>query len=374
MVNGILKETYHFMKQLGISVYPEHTTKEKAYAYMRLAGSLGFKRVFTCFLSVTESREDTIRNFREFTDVAHEAGLTVSADTNPEVFEKMGATPYDLSVFKEIGLDIIRLDGHFGEVEDIAITHNKEGIRIEYNASGTIAVENMIACGADAENMCFCSNFFPQRHTGMGLDRYIELTSRYKKAGMRIASFVTSQEKNTFGPWPVYDGLPTLEMHRDLPIDLQLRHLNAINLCQDIMVGNCFASEEELRSLAGTDLTKINMRFIPEEGITETEKEIVFWDKHAHRDDCNDMIIRSTWPRVEFKGKSIPCRPRAEKTVHRGDVLIVNDNLEHYRGELWIVLKDIEVSDQYNIAGRLPVEEQILLDWIKPRFTFGFIG
>ncbi|MBR2810161.1 MAG: DUF871 domain-containing protein [Solobacterium sp.] len=362
------------MKQLGISVFPEHTTKEKAYEYMRLAGSLGFKRVFTCFLSLTGTREETIRSFKEFTTVAHEAGLTVSADTNPDVFQKMGATPYDLSVFKEIGLDIIRLDGHFGETEDIALTHNREGIRIEYNASGTIAIENMIRMGADEENMCFCSNFFPQRHTGMGLDRYIELTSRYKKAGMRIASFVSSQNENTFGPWPVYDGLPTLEMHRDLPIDLQLRHLNAVNLCQDILVGNCFATEAELRLMAETDLSRINMRITFAEGASEAEKEIVFWDRHAHRDDCNDLIIRSSWPRVVFKGVSIPARKRPSATVHRGDVLVVNDNLEHYRGEVWIVLKDLEVSDQYNLVGRIPDEEQILLDWIRPRGLFGFLN
>ena len=361
------------MKNLGISVYPEHTTKEKAYAYIREAGKLGFKRIFTCFLSVTESKEDTVRNFGEFCRTAHEAGMIVAADTNPGVFEKLGATPYDLSVFKEIGLDIIRLDGHFGETEDIAITHNKEGIKIEYNGSGTIGIENMLTCGADAENMCFCSNFFPQRHTGMGLKRYIELSSRYRRAGMRLASFITSQEKNTFGPWPVYDGLPTIEIHRDLPIDLQLRHMNAIGLAQDILIGNCFASQEELELLANTDLTKINMRIDLEEGISEAEKDIIFWDKHAHRDDCNELIVRSSWPRVVFKGISIPARPRPEKTVHRGDVVVVNDNLEHYRGELWIALQDLELSDEYNLVGKLSAHEEILLDWIKPRYTFGFI-
>ena len=85
------------MKSLGISVYPEHTTNEACYEYMRKAGKLGFKRVFTCFLSVKESKEDLVRNFSEFCRVAHEAGLTVSADTNPQVFEHIGATPYDLS-------------------------------------------------------------------------------------------------------------------------------------------------------------------------------------------------------------------------------------------------------------------------------------
>ncbi|MCI9305336.1 MAG: DUF871 domain-containing protein, partial [Lachnospiraceae bacterium] len=45
------------MKRLGISVYPERASKEACYAYMRLAGKYGFQRVFTCLLSVEESRE-----------------------------------------------------------------------------------------------------------------------------------------------------------------------------------------------------------------------------------------------------------------------------------------------------------------------------
>lgn len=361
------------MKQLGISVYPEHSTKELTYAYVRKAGKLGFKRVFTCFLSVEGDKDKIVNEFQELCSVVHESGMSIAADTNPTVFEKLGASPYDLSFFHEIGLDIIRLDGHFGETEDIAITHNPYGIKIEYNASGTIAIENMIACGADKENMCFCSNFFPQRHTGMGLDRYIALSERYQKAGMRIASFVSSQQPNTFGPWPVYDGLPTLEMHRDLPIDLQLRHLSAINLAMDYIIGNCYASDDELKALAQTDLTKINMRIDPEDDISELEKEILYWDKHQHRDDCNDLIIRSSWPRIVFAGKSIPVRLRKDPVAHRGDVLIVNDNLEHYRGELWIALKDLELNDSYNLVGHLGKSEDILLDWIKPRYAFGFI-
>lgn len=361
------------MRQLGISVYPEHSTKELTYAYVRKAGKLGFKRVFTCFLSVENDKETVIKEFSELCKVVHEAGMIIAADTNPTVFTKLGASPYDLSIFHEIGLDIIRLDGHFGETEDIAITHNPYGIQIEYNASGTIAVENMIACGAEQENMCFCSNFFPQRHTGMGLERYIALTTRYVNAGMRVASFVSSQEPHTFGPWPVYDGLPTLEMHRDLPIDLQLRHLSAMNLAMDYIIGNCYASDDELEALAKTDLTKINMRIELAEGISEQEKEILYWDRHQHRDDCNDLIVRSSWPRIEFAGKPIPPRERKDPMAHRGDVFIVNDRLQHYRGELWIALKDFELSDSYNFVGHLSKNEDILLDWIKPRYAFGFI-
>ena len=361
------------MKRLGISVYPEHSKKEEMYAYIRKAGKLGFRRVFTCFLSVNEEVDALVKNFSELCSVAHENDMAVSVDTNPDVFKKLGATPYDLSVFKKIGFDIIRLDGHFGDQEDIAITHNSYGLKIEYNASGSINIPFMIQCGADQENMCMCSNFFPQRHTGMGLQRYIDLHSFYKKTGLRVASFISSNQENTFGPWPVFDGLPTIEMHRDLPVDLQLRHMNAMNYCQDILIGNCYASDEELETLSKTDLTKINMKVELEKDITDTEKEIIFYSKHESRDDCNDLIVRSSMPRVIFKGKPIPERKRESAMVHRGDLVIVNDNLEHYRGEIWIILKDMELSNQYNVVGHLKENEDILLDWIKPRYAFGFI-
>ena len=49
------------MKRLGISVYPERSSKEQCYQYMEMAGSYGFQRVFTCLLSVKESREEMIK-------------------------------------------------------------------------------------------------------------------------------------------------------------------------------------------------------------------------------------------------------------------------------------------------------------------------
>ncbi len=361
------------MKQLGISVYPEHTTDEKCREYMRKAGALGFKRVFTCFLSAEETREEMISRFKAFCDTAHEAGLKVSADTNPQVFRKLGATPHDLSVFHEIGIDIVRLDEAFNIRDNAAITHNPYGIMIEYNSSGPIDMRFMIENGADAENMCMCNNFYPMRHTGNSLKRYIEWLSEYRACGLRQATFISSNNENTFGPWKVYDGLCTLEMHRDLPIDLQLRHLNAINLCQDILIGNCFASDEELKLLAETDLTKINFRVEAEKDISDAEREILYWDRHASRPDTNESMLRSTMPRIVWSDRSIPCRPRADRMGHRGDVVILNDNIPRYKGELWVLLEDMELSDEFNLAGRVPEQEQILLEWIRPGYRFGIL-
>ncbi|WWR16392.1 MupG family TIM beta-alpha barrel fold protein [Lachnospiraceae bacterium JLR.KK008] len=358
------------MKRLGISVYPERAPKEQCYEYMRLAGKYGFRRVFTCLLSVEESKEKIIDDFTEFCRVAHESGLTVSVDTNPDIFTKLNATPMDLSVFAQMGVDIVRLDGHFGEFEDIEITKNHDGIMIEYNASSTIGLDLMIEKGADRSNMCICSNFYPQKNTGMGLARYRELNSRYQPLGLNNATFVTSQEPHTHGPWEVYDGLPTLEIHRSLPIDLQLRHLNALGLCNDFMIGNAFASEKELRAMAETDLHKLTLKVDPEEQVSEIEREIITCEYHASRDDCNELVVRSSFPRVKYKHESIVPRGNGKVNFTKGDVIIVNDNLKHYAGELMIVLDQIRADDCYNYVGRINEGEQLILDCIRPANSF----
>ncbi len=358
------------MKRLGISVYPEHAPKEKCYEYMKLAGKYGFKRVFTCLLSVKESKEEIVESFSEFCRVAHENGLMVSVDTNPAVFDKLGASPRDVSVFAEMGVDVIRLDGHFGETEDIEITKNPYNIMIEYNASSTMGLDLMILSGANRTNMCICSNFYPQRNTGMGLERYKELNSLYQPRGLNNAAFVTSQQEKTHGPWEVYDGLPTLEIHRDLPIDVQVRHLNALGFCNDFMIGNAFASEEELRTMSEINLNKNSMKVDLAEGVSDIEKEIILCDYHASRDDCNELVVRSSAPRIIYKDKEIIPRKQNKAAFTKGDVIIVNDNLKHYAGELMIVLTEIKATPEYNYVGHLDEGEQLILDCIRPKHSF----
>ncbi len=358
------------MKRLGISVYPERAPRETCYEYMKMAGAYGFQRVFTCLLSVEEDREKIIADFTEFCRVAHENHLTVSVDTNGAVFKRLGAAPRDLSVFAQMGVDIIRLDEHFSDAEDIAITKNPYRIMIEYNASSTQGLDVMIKKGADRSNMCICSNFYPQRNTGMGLLRWRELNQWYQPLGLNNAAFVTSREKHTHGPWEVYDRLPTLEIHRDLPIDLQLRHLNALGLCNDFLIGNAFASEAELKAMAETDLSKISIKMDVAEDVSDIEKEIITSGIHASRDDCNELVVRSSYPRIQYKDKAICPRANDRRVFTRGDVIIVNDNLKHYAGELMIVLTEIKADDVYNYVGHVGEGEQLLLDCIKPAYSF----
>ena len=87
------------MHSLGISVYPDKSDIKEVYEYMETAAKLGFSRIFTCFLSIPDDkRESYLKEFKGFMDKAHELGFVVAADTNPEVFKLIGATPKNSSL------------------------------------------------------------------------------------------------------------------------------------------------------------------------------------------------------------------------------------------------------------------------------------
>ena len=363
------------MHKLGISVYPDKSPKEEVYAYMEKAAKLGFKRIFTCFLSIPEDkRESYLVEFKEFMTKAHELGFEVAADTNPEVFKLIGATPDNLKPFVDLGLDIIRMDGNFGTQGDIQLTRNQDNIKIEFNASMDSGVELLIKNGGNREQIIMCHNFFPERYTGLDFDLFQEYNRYWKELNLHTAAFVSSNNENTIGPWQVFCGLPTVEIMRGLPIDLQARLMLAAGNVDDILIGNYPATDEELEALSKINFQAIEMRVDEVPEITANEQMIMYefgphWDRYDH----SSFMLRSSMPRVKFKekasvqdfglssnqtvvDKNIPHHDCDKKVFTRGDVLIVNDNLAHYRGELEIVLTEIPNDGERNLVATIKEE------------------
>ncbi|WP_130812593.1 DUF871 domain-containing protein [Olsenella sp. Marseille-P4559] len=361
------------MHRLGISLYPEHSNPQDDFAYMELAERYGFSRIFTCLLSVQKDPQEVIKEFSGFIRHAHDLGFEVAVDTNEQVFDRLGATPGNLDPFKKLGVDIIRLDGHFGDTGDILLTRNRSGIKVEFNGSCNLPLSLLVQRGADSRNMITCANFYPEPFTGMSEKRFVELSASYKAQGFQTAAFVSSQQSNTFGPWQVFAGLPTCEDDRHRAIDLQLRHLIATDLVDDILIGNAFASEEELATLAAVDTTRTTLRIELDPGATAEEREVLWGYDHTERSDSSDYLLRSSLPRLNFRDRPVPARDAKTEVFHRGDVLVVNDSLAHYRGELHIALRDMPNDGTRNRVGRIPSEELFLLDYIKSEYPFGFV-
>ena len=385
------------MIQLGVSLYPEQEKPEEIDHYLKLAGSYGFTKVFTSLFSVEGSKEQIIQYFRGLSDAAHKYGMQVYGDCNARFFMEMGASPEDLSVFKEMGLDVLRLDLMFNDERDVAIVNNGQGLGVQLNASLVDSVKRIIGLGGDRNRIIGSYNFYPLRNTGADSEDVYETNRFFKNEGIRTQIFISSNIKGTHGPWPVSDGLPTIEIDRDLPIGLQVRHVLALG-CDEVIIGNAFASEEELKEVAATmkqiyvygedrpfyfpgirdqipigDIERIPLTIETEEDLSDTEKELLFDFTKHNVSEYTHLIIRSRWGRFDYR--PIPIEPRIceKECFENGDVVIVNGNIPRYKGEVHIVRKPIRNDGTLNYAGRIVEEEMFLLDYLKYMMNFGFI-
>ena len=155
-------------------------------------------------------------------------------------------------------------------------------------------------------------------------------------------------------------------------ISYQAMHLFASGLIDDVIIGNAYASEEELRVLSEVNRYQLMLHVDYVKQISDIKKTIVEKPQHFRRGDMNEIVIRSTMPRVTYK--DIPNPPHDnEEEFQRGDVLIGNDNFGIYKNELQIVLKPHK-EPRKNKIGSIAKDELFLLDFIKPWTKFKLTG
>ncbi|MBM6860437.1 DUF871 domain-containing protein, partial [Clostridium saudiense] len=278
----------------------------------------------------------------------------------------------DLSFFKEIGADGLRLDMGFTGSEEALMTFNPEGLKIEINMSNnTRYIDTIMDYMPNKENLIACHNFYPHNYSGLNFDHFMKCTENFTKYGLRTAAFITSQNEDTFGPWPVTDGLPTLELHRNLPIDVQAKHLIALGNINDIIISNCYPTDEELESLGAMRKDMVTFNVVLNESTPEVERRILFEEMHFNRGDVSDNFLRSTQSRVKYKGHNFALF-NAPEIIKRGDIIIESSEYGHYAGEVQIALNDMINSGKSNVVGHIREEEIFILDYIKPWQKFSF--
>lgn len=361
-------------KRIGISLYPNFASEKENLDYLEIAAKYGCDILFIALLGAKGTRDEIINHYKVYTKKAKDLGFEIIADVNPQIFKKLGVNAsifngeIDLSFFEELQIDVIRLDYGMSAMEEAYLTKNKFGIKICMNAGGlNDHIGNVIEAGGEKSMLLGCHNYYPHRFTGIILDRFIEATKIWKKHNIRCQAFITSQENDAFGPWPVTEGLPTLEMHRNLPIDVQFKHLLMMDNIDDIIIGNCFASEDELKVLQKSNTSIIEFHVDLVEGLPQSMKERLSLQL-SRRNDINEYLIRS----LESRLKKADTPPFNTVDIKKGDVLIDNDLYGQYSGEVQIALRDMPNSGKTNVVGRIKEDEIMLLDYLAGGQSFTF--
>lgn len=359
------------MKRLGVSIYVDQAPKEKIIAYLTKAAANGFSRVFTCLISVEEESGAFLEIFKEVTAHAVSLGMEVIADVDPSVFDKLNISIEDLSFFKSINLAGIRLDLGFSGQEEALMTFNRYGIKIELNmSSGNRYIENVLSYKPNIQNLYGCHNFYPHVYTGISRAHFLSCSKQFKNLNIKTAAFVSSHAAE-FGPWPVSEGLCTLESHRELPITTQAKDLFSTELIDDVIIGNMFASDAELEALGKLDRDLLCLEVEFNEATTALERKIVLEEPHFVRGDVSEYLLRSTMSRVKYKGESF--LPHDTEEIKPGDIIIESDLYKRYAGELQIALKTMKNSGKSNRVAVVKSYETYLIHTLTPWQSFRFI-
>jgi len=342
---------------IGISVYAGlDKTLEENIAYLNEANNYGIKNLFTSF-HIPEAQRSFKEDAERLLKEASGLGMKVIADISKGYFKEIDIDKYNI--------ESLRLDFGF-DLKEIAEMTFKYDYNITLNASTLTRenIETIIKHGGDLNKVDACHNFYPRRDTGISEELLISRNKVFKEYGIKAMAFIPSL---TGRRGPVYEGLPTLEKHRNVNPIISAQHL--LRLENDmIFVGDSRASKQELTNLGKIekDIMLIPIRL--KNGIKDVEKELLK-KTHTNRTDPGEYVIRSQEAR-SLKDGSI--RPSNTHSREKYCVTIDNERYKRYEGELQILKKSLPEDERVNVVADASASK-LLIDILEPGEKFAFI-
>ncbi|MDR2660489.1 MAG: MupG family TIM beta-alpha barrel fold protein [Lactobacillaceae bacterium] len=353
------------MGEMGVSVYLTKDNLQENIEYLKKAASKGYTKIFTSMLEIVGDSKEYLNLFKSLITTGNELGMKTTVDINPELFADLGISYQDLKFFADLGAWGVRLDIGFTGQEESLMSHNPYGIMIETNISrGTHYIDLIMDYAPNVDQLIGSHNFYPQKYTGLGRTYFQETSQKYNSYHLKTSAFVNAPTGEN-GPWPVVDGLVTLEDHRNLSIGTQVQDLRFSGLINDIVIGNAYASDEELdEAIKAFRLTRPRLRVIADTALNDVDKKVLFGQALTYRGDFSDYVLRSSETRVIYKNEDFPAKNTVD--IKPYDLLIGNNDFGQYKGELQIARKDFKNDGRINVVGHIHPDDLEIFHLIKP--------
>lgn len=355
------------MSLLGISLYPHLQSKEDMGFQLELAHRLGYNQVYTTIQSPSAWRSDMQLSepVLWLLGECRRLNLSVHVDINRSVMERLNAGPDNLSAFRRLGIEILRLDFGFEEDHELVarLTQNEDGILIEDNASMLAEPVQRIKAiqhHGKLEQYTAVHNFFPRPDTGLSFQDTFKRAKLFKACGIRTGVFINSLDSASL-LFPQGHGLCTVENHRYKPAYLSAGELTATGLFDLIFFGDGHPSEREMQQVQQIVQNRcvwVPVYFRPDLD-PELKKQLLAATLKS-RSDQPEFIIRATQTRG-----IMPIPPH--NVIDRDKLCITLDNSESgkYEGELQIVLKNLAALPYVNVIGQVDMLAENLISLIR---------
>jgi len=217
-------------------------------------------------------------------------------------------------------------------------------------------------------------NFYPKRFTGISKKYLLEQNLKYKKYGIRTMAFVKGDELRG----PVYEGLPTVEEHRNMRFLTSCLDLLALNT-DVILIGDVDLSDENWKEFG-----YFSKGIIPLKNEHNILTDKVFQDRR----DSSEYVVRAAaggnigetrkdfceYIKNELAEDNIDIEKiSSDIPIKKGDVLVSNSKYLRYEGELEIALKNLGTDEKRSIVSKIVEKDIELLDYISIVKKFEFI-
>ncbi|MBH8607631.1 MupG family TIM beta-alpha barrel fold protein [Thermoactinomyces sp. CICC 10521] len=327
---------------IGVSFYLNDPLAGKR---LEEAHSKGVTRAFTS-LHIPEESGDLAGRAKMLLQTAKEMGIDVYADVSRSTPQHLGIGR--LEELSELGVTGLRLDDYFDHETMVCLA---ERFQIALNAStlSEADLQRLLDSGIASEQLIAWHNFYPRRETGLDERFFRAQTDRFRQYGIRVAAFVPGRGEKR---GPLFEGLPTLEKHRELD-----PFVAAVELFRDgvdeVYVGDPDAGEGLLEQLVAYAFDRVIPLRIRTSSLAGGEYQL---RPDFARDVLRLMDTRSPGP-----------VPPANTTARpRGTVTMDNDKYGRYRGEVQIVLRDLPADPRVNVVGSVFPEDLPLLLLVQP--------
>ncbi|WP_133628934.1 DUF871 domain-containing protein [Fonticella tunisiensis] len=352
----------------GISVFlGMKYSLEENLEYVKFAHKNGFDRVFTSLHIPEADYKKIIEDFKTLVETVKQLNMSMIADISPKGFEYLNLSLKDLKSIKNMGIDVIRVDFGFTPEEIAEFTRNPYGLRIEINGSTVTEgfFKEFAKFNPDFNNVQACHNYYPRLNTGISIKSLLRKNEIMKRYNIEISAFIPSLT-NKRGP--IYEGLPTLEIHRKMNPEVAAKHLYALGI-DSVFFGDSIPSREEVESVGSLreDVIEFRVRLL---GNSEVEKLLLLRDYYTNRSDGAEDVIRAAESRMYIKGNVI--KPFNTIDRKKGDVTVDNEGYLRYMGELQICKKNLPADSRVNVVASIVEDELFLLDYIDEETKFKF--
>ncbi len=341
---------------LGLSVY----FKDLDLKYLDEVSRKGVKFIFTSLHIPEENQKDILKKIPPFLELCKQRKLEVIPDISPRTLEIFNVKQNNLNQLKEMGFNYLRLDYGFDDFE--TIKKIMKDFKVVLNAS---VVDELFLIearknGVLLEELMVMYNFYPHPNTGLDYDDFKEKNKIFKKYHLQVQVFVCGDELKRF---PFYEGLPTLEKHRESNPYVAAVELLSQKEADYIFIGDSKAKVETLDHI----LVYIREQIITIKAHFEEGYEMMYDGIYFCRKDTPKEIIRLNGSRGK---KEIPFHNEKRRA---GSITIDNLLFGRYAGEIQIVKKDMGRDARVNVIGFIHPEYIEILDYIKVDQKIQFI-